>query len=192
MTTDAAALRCLSIRQPHAFLICCGLKRVENRTWQARHRGPLLVHAGKATEDAGDLRAAVAALAGRYRMSEASARSVYRDWAAKGAIVGKAVMHGCITKAAGTGALGGVAGSDPATCFTGPVGFLLRDAAFLWPPVPCRGRLSFFRLPPSLRHPVRAADVIVPGVWERRALGLSADANSRMDAAAGRAGSVAD
>ena len=37
----------LTIRQPWAWAIMAGIKRVENRTWRTTHRGPLVIHAGK-------------------------------------------------------------------------------------------------------------------------------------------------
>ena len=37
-------MKALSIRQPWAWAIFHG-KPVENRTWSAKHRGPLLIHA---------------------------------------------------------------------------------------------------------------------------------------------------
>jgi len=40
-------MKCLTIVQPYAELIASGAKRVENRTWPTRYRGPLLIHAGK-------------------------------------------------------------------------------------------------------------------------------------------------
>jgi hypothetical protein len=40
-------MKALTICQPYAELIACGKKRVENREWQTRYRGPLLIHAGK-------------------------------------------------------------------------------------------------------------------------------------------------
>jgi len=47
-------MKCLTICQPHASYILApelpaGVerKRVENRAWQLKHRGPLLIHAGK-------------------------------------------------------------------------------------------------------------------------------------------------
>lgn len=39
-------MKCLSIKQPFAWLICVGDKDVENRTWRTHYRGPLLIHAG--------------------------------------------------------------------------------------------------------------------------------------------------
>ena len=40
-------MKALTICQPYSELICRGEKRVENRTWDTRYRGPLLIHAGK-------------------------------------------------------------------------------------------------------------------------------------------------
>jgi hypothetical protein len=39
-------MKALSIRQPWAHLVVMGEKRIENRTWSTRYRGPILVHAG--------------------------------------------------------------------------------------------------------------------------------------------------
>ncbi len=38
-------MRCLSIRQPWAFLVCAGVKPIENRSWSTTHRGTVAVHA---------------------------------------------------------------------------------------------------------------------------------------------------
>lgn len=38
-------LRCLSIRQPWAWLVCIGAKSVENRTWKTDFRGTIAIHA---------------------------------------------------------------------------------------------------------------------------------------------------
>lgn len=37
----------LSVRQPWAWLLCAGLKNVENRNWRTNYRGELFIHAGK-------------------------------------------------------------------------------------------------------------------------------------------------
>ena len=39
-------MKCITVRQPWAWAIVEGLKRIENRTWTTRYRGPLLIHAG--------------------------------------------------------------------------------------------------------------------------------------------------
>lgn len=36
--------RALSVRAPWAGLIVAGAKRIENRTWRTRHRGPIWIH----------------------------------------------------------------------------------------------------------------------------------------------------
>ena len=40
-------MKALTVCQPYAHLIAIGEKRVENRTWSTRYRGPILIHAGK-------------------------------------------------------------------------------------------------------------------------------------------------
>ena len=39
-------MKALTIRQPWAWLIVEGHKKIENRTWHASYRGPLIIHAG--------------------------------------------------------------------------------------------------------------------------------------------------
>jgi hypothetical protein len=43
-------MKCLSIRQPWATLIVLGAKRIENRSWETKYRGPLLIHASAALD----------------------------------------------------------------------------------------------------------------------------------------------
>lgn len=43
-------MRALTICQPYAELILRGDKRVENRTWETKYRGPLAIHAGKSRQ----------------------------------------------------------------------------------------------------------------------------------------------
>lgn len=43
--------RMLSVRQPWAWAIVNGLKDVENRTWSTNYRGPLVIHAGKQSDE---------------------------------------------------------------------------------------------------------------------------------------------
>lgn len=40
----------LSIRQPWAWAIITGHKRIENRSWTTHYRGPMLIHAGARLE----------------------------------------------------------------------------------------------------------------------------------------------
>ena len=38
-------MKTLSIRQPFASLVCRGIKTIENRSWDTKYRGKLLIHA---------------------------------------------------------------------------------------------------------------------------------------------------
>jgi hypothetical protein len=40
-------MKCISIKQPWAWLIVHGHKDIENRDWLTRYRGPVAIHAGK-------------------------------------------------------------------------------------------------------------------------------------------------
>jgi len=42
-------MKALTIRQPWASLIAAGVKTIETRSWSTRYRGPLAIHAGKAS-----------------------------------------------------------------------------------------------------------------------------------------------
>lgn len=44
-------MRALTIWQPYATLIVCGLKRFETRSWATTYRGPLVIHAAKQWDD---------------------------------------------------------------------------------------------------------------------------------------------
>jgi hypothetical protein len=47
------SFRCLTVRQPWAWLIIAGHKDIENRSWTHPYRGPLAIHAGLDFDDAG-------------------------------------------------------------------------------------------------------------------------------------------
>ena len=38
-------MKTLSIRQPFASLVCRGIKTIENRSWETKYKGKLLIHA---------------------------------------------------------------------------------------------------------------------------------------------------
>ena len=50
-------MKAITIWQPYASLIICGLKRFETRSWSTKCRGPLIIHAAKKwdRERAGDV-----------------------------------------------------------------------------------------------------------------------------------------
>lgn len=40
-------MKVISLHQPYATLLACGLKKYETRTWQTKHRGAIAIHAAK-------------------------------------------------------------------------------------------------------------------------------------------------
>ena len=120
-------MKALSIRQPWAWLIVNGHKDIENREWNTRFRGRVLIHAGKGmTRDEYDSAELSALLAGGVKIPP-------REALERGGIVGIAEIVDCVT-------------SHPSRWFFGSYGFVLRDAKPL-PFMPCKGELGFFEVP---------------------------------------------
>lgn len=115
--------RVLSVQQPWAWLICYGNKCVENRTWETRYRGPLLIHASQVI----DLEA-IAALRGR-------GEHLPREYVT-GSIVGRAQLVDCISDCT-------------SKWFVGPYGFVLAQRAGL-PAFKCKGKLGLWRPSPEI------------------------------------------
>lgn len=115
----AGQVPALSIRQPWAYRILHRGKDIENRSWETKYRGWIMVHAGQALDkDAiGDIHS---------RPSEDEALLP------RGAILG-------IVKIAG------VTRDDPSPWFIGPVGLILQHPFRLPSPIPCKGRLGLFK-----------------------------------------------
>jgi len=147
-------IRALTVKQPWAHMIAYGGKIIENRVWETYYRGLLAIHAGS----------------GWDRNAEASplVREAWRAWASNaanpmvsatplgrknpgitfGAIIAIADLSGC-HKARG------------AECPCSPWGqpdqwhLELSSVHPLAKPVPCRGWLKLWRLPPEVTAAVR-------------------------------------
>jgi activating signal cointegrator 1 len=117
-------MRALTIQQPWAHLIIRGDKRVENRTWPTRYRGPLAIHAGK----------------GRawLRRAEGSGFRVRGSELDFGAVIGTVELVDCLPLDEYRQRYG----DDEYAC--GPWCWVLRDARPLAEPVPCRGSLGLW------------------------------------------------
>ncbi len=131
-------MKALSIRQPYAWAIVAGYKPVENRDWPTRFRGRVLIHAGKReiTEDVASVVRTVAVQTGR---TDAEVMREYGDHllaGGLGAIVGAATITDCVQ-------------SMDSEWFYGLHGFVMADPKAIRP-VPCKGALSFFNVPPEV------------------------------------------
>lgn len=144
-------MKAISIRQPWAWLIVNGYKDIENRSWDTKYRGMVLIHASK----------------GMTRKEYAAAQAVCEsfpplqrvtlppfDKLERGGIVGYAYIESTTRES-----------SSP--WFFGPVGFQLLFAnplTFL----PMKGRLSFFETGYGIAAVGRTETLIrefnVPGV----------------------------
>ena len=121
-------MRALSIRQPWAWLIVNGYKDIENRTWATRFRGRVYVHAGRNV------------VPGDYPEQREYVREsgiVIPADLPRGAIVGEVVIAGCVD-------------CSESPWFCGPYGFLLEAPKAYAVPIPCRGKLGFFRVDDSV------------------------------------------
>jgi hypothetical protein len=117
--------RALSIQQPWASLIVNGYKRIENRSWSTKFRGPFLIHAGKTV----DKQALRDVLLGNHPVTGRSFVFDSMDFPT-GGIIGAGRIVDCVNESL-----------DP--FFVGPFGFVLDDVRSL-PFQPCRGLLGFF------------------------------------------------
>lgn len=120
-------MKALSIRQPWAWLIVNGFKDIENRSWDTKYRGAVLIHASKGMTRA-DYDAAKAicdSLPPLQRMVLPEFDKLER-----GGIVGYTHITGTTRESA-------------SPWFFGPVGFQLSGSKTL-PFQPLKGRLSFF------------------------------------------------
>lgn len=132
-----STLPCLSILQPYAWLIVNGHKDIENREWQTRFRGRILIHAGN-----------------RYsrRDHDEYAEEFLEDFDIKlpafdemqlGGIVGSATVTDCVRE-------------HPSRWkILGSWGFVLKDQR-VRPFVPYRGQLGIFRVPSEVIEGVAA------------------------------------
>lgn len=120
-------MKAISIRQPWAWLIVNGYKDIENRTWDTKYRGMVLIHASK----------------GMTRKEYAAAQAVCESFPPlqrvtlppfekleRGGIVGYTHIIGTTRK-------------NYSPWFFGPVGFQLLTSRPL-PFQPLKGKLSFF------------------------------------------------
>lgn len=151
-------MRALSIRQPWAFAVVVGAKTVENRTWSSRHVGRLAIHASK-REELGAVRQVLRAIRGQFRLRLGieGLCQLYKERKALGCVVGQVEMVGCTN---GADALATDAEMD--RWFEGPAGFVFRNARIAMDPVPCRGRLGMWELPPgvTVRDPIEGRRLI--------------------------------
>lgn len=127
------AIRTLSIRQPWAWLITSGHKKIENRTWSTTYRGPVLIHASSRWDAE-----PIDSIEKRFNVT------IPRDLP-RGGIIGIAGLCDVTTRS-----------TDPYFC--GPYGFVLVGARQL-PYLPAKGALGLRIAPASVVESIDPAIV---------------------------------
>lgn len=144
-------MRGLSVRQPWAWYILHGGKRIENRSRRTRYRGPVLIHASRRCTFA-DWRAAALFVGGFA--PELVERCPPPGDLPTGAVVGIARLDDVIEPRTVAGA------PDPATrvpdvamldWYTGDFGWVLADVQPLDAPIAHRGNVVLWHVPDGLR-----------------------------------------
>lgn len=116
-------MKALSVRQPWAWLLANGYKPVENRTWNTKFRGLVLIHASKSFDKQG-----YAWVRDNFPEIDMPLPQQFE----RGGIAGVADLYA-------------VATASTSPWFSGPLGFCFRDAKPL-PFFPLHGRLGFFEV----------------------------------------------
>jgi hypothetical protein len=160
------AVRAITLHQPWAWAVACGLKLVENRSWLppavVRPPFPLVIHAG--------------------RHFDSNAAAWLRDnrlpddpeQPARGDLVYGAVTAVCRVARVATHVdhvtdyFG--RGTDQGRFFFGPFGWLLADLHELPEPIPCRGFQRVWRLPPMEQRHAEVLDKLIAGDIDEAAL----------------------
>lgn len=122
-------MKALSIRQPWAWLIVNGFKDIENRSWDTKYRGAVLIHASSKPPTKAEMTEAFRILTDAHGLMVAASMPGPCDFEL-GGIVGYTHITGSTRESA-------------SPWFFGPVGFQLSGSKPL-PFQPLKGRLSFF------------------------------------------------
>jgi hypothetical protein len=134
---------CLTVCEPWATLIAQGRKKVENRTWATKHRGPLLIHAGKAHKHyEAELREA-ASWPGRYGVPLPAASEL--TW---GGLIAVVDLTACLAlRDLDPGDQDEFAWVKEHPFTEGPFCWVLQNARIMPRPVPWRGAQGLWNVP---------------------------------------------
>jgi hypothetical protein len=141
-------VKALTIIQPFAELIVSRAKRIENRHWFTLYRGPLAIHAGKATKYGGE---SVFDIAREYGVN---AKSLHF-----GAIIGVVDMVDCVEVSCQDQLLIPQAAREKYPWMQdhehteGPMCFVLENPRRLRDPISYRGQQGLFNVPDNFVKP---------------------------------------
>jgi len=129
-------MKCLSIRQPWAWLVCVGAKTIENRSWATTYRGVIAIHAGGYTKAVDELVS-----------GGATKSAVKRGLFSFGAIIGIVEIYNVLP-------ICDSMRHDPWA--EGPYCLMLQNAGLFSDPIPHKGRVNLSELPAEVSEMVEA------------------------------------
>ena len=132
-------LRALTVKQPFASLICWGQKDIENRTQKTNIRGKVLIHAG-AQWYPGAKKNAYSILTPKQKQSLSNGQfeELYINNLPLAAIIGEVEIVDCVQDSSSVWAIPGY-------------WHWVLDNAIIYPkPIPCKGKLSFWKVDGAL------------------------------------------
>lgn len=131
-------MKILCVRQPWAWAIIHGGKDIENRCWETRYRGPLLIASSQ-----GWHRSTYEYYLENFSRGKDKCPS--REELVVGAILGKVDLVDCVD-------------AHRSKWFEGDYGFVLRHPKPLSRPIPIKGRLGLFPPGPDLMRKLKRAN----------------------------------
>lgn len=127
-------MKAITLKEPWAWLVINGGKDCENRNWITRFRGRVAIHTSSKPYPAEFSHAQSLIERERLHISMPKPLPQPSDLA-YGAIIGTVEIVDCVSR------------SD-SPWFFGDYGFVLRNPIALAEPIPCRGFLNFWDVPP--------------------------------------------
>jgi len=119
-------MKALSVQQPYADKIIFRGKNIENRTWPTNFRGTVAIHASMNLHPDAD------------ELSDNKKKQLVR-----GAIIGVVDVVDCVDK-------------HKSKWFQkGFIGFVLKNPRPLKKPIPCKGALNFWNVPPKIEREIK-------------------------------------
>jgi hypothetical protein len=134
-------MKVITIKQPWASLICEGIKDIENRTWNTKFRGSILIHAG--SKSAGGMRSL---LNHKQQMKVANSQKDLRFFEQEdfkySMIIGSVEIVDCVINHESIWA-------DKAPTYN----WVLANPILFPEPIPAKGKQSFWEYPNILAEP---------------------------------------
>jgi hypothetical protein len=122
-------MKALSVQQPYAYKIIFERKDIENRTWRTNFRGTVAIHASM-----------------KFHPDAEDLSDKQKKKLVRGAIIGVVDVVDCVEE-------------HKSKWFGGPIGFVLKNPRPLKEPIPCKGKLNFWDVPPKIEREIKGMNL---------------------------------